>query len=205
MVLRDEPMTRLLLPVLLLCVPLTIVRAQHDSTAPGLSADGKMDPAATESESGLTGNARQRLDELAGRLDQNRTVQDLSKHLLNPIDVASDACAFPAFHWMAFALMSAGVVSYALQLVLSKVIVLARGSFDVRAVMSDVFGLLMSGIGLMLTTQAAAGNSAFSERPIRVLSAAAVGIVAGLILYRWNHAEELEAAYGRQKKKRRRK
>jgi hypothetical protein len=69
MVLRDEPMTRLLLPVLLLCVPLTIVRAQHDSTAPGLSADGKMDPAATESESGLTGNARQRLDELAGRLD----------------------------------------------------------------------------------------------------------------------------------------
>ena len=205
MVLRDEPMTRLLLPVLLLCVPLTIVRAQHDSTAPGLSADGKMDPAATESESGLTGNARQRLDELAGRLDQNRTVQDLSKHLLNPIDVASDACAFPAFHWMAFALMSAGVVSYALQLVLSKVIVLARGSFDVRAVMSDVFGLLMSGIGLMLTTQAAAGNSAFSESPIRVLSAAAVGIVAGLILYRWNHAEELEAAYGRQKKKRRRK
>jgi drug/metabolite transporter (DMT)-like permease len=148
-------------------------------------------------------DAKVRVGDFANTLDQNRTVQDVSTSILNPIYVAAESIAFPAFHWIAFALMAAGVVSYAFQLVFGKLVVLTKGSINIREIISDSVGLLISGIGLILTTQAATENSTFPESPSGVLSAAAVGVVLGFILYRWNQAEEVDAAHGRQKKRKR--
>lgn len=156
---------------------------------------------AKDSATGLVNDATERAGELAETLDQNQTVQDVSTGLLHPIYVAAEAIAFPAFHWIAFALMAAGVVSYAFQLVLGKLVVLTKGSINLREILSDTVGLLISAIGLVLTTQAATENSGFPGSPTAVLSSAAVGIVLGLILYRWNQAEEIDAAHGRRHRK----
>ncbi len=158
---------------------------------------------AKESANGLVDDAKKRVGDMAKTLDQNPKVQKASTSILEPIYQAARAITFPAFYWVAFALMAAGVVSYAFQLVLGKLVVLTKGSFNIREILSDAVGLSISAIGLVLTTQAATDNSTFADSPSSVLSAAGVGVVAGLILYRWNQTEEVDAAHGRQKKKRR--
>ncbi len=183
--------------------------AQDAETSEGTESAGsdvdalEIDPLeqAKESVSGLASDVKDRAEGLAGTLDQNRTVQDVSTGVLNPIYIAAEAIAFPAFHWLAFALMAAGVVSYSFQLVLGKLVVLSKGSFSIREILSDTVGLLISAIGLILTTQAATENSSFPKSPTGVLSAAAAGVVLGLILYRWNQAEEVDAAHGRKRSK----
>jgi hypothetical protein len=102
------------------------------------------------------------------------------------------------FHWLAFAVMATGVVSYALQLVLGKLVVLSRMGFSPSEILSDTLGLVISAIGLVLTTQAAAENSTFTHSPASVLSATAVGVIAGFIFYRWGQAQEVQATVARQ-------
>ena len=92
--------------------------------------------------------------------------------------------------------MAAGVVSFALQLVLGKPVVLFKGSINVREILSDLIGLIISGLGLILTTQAAAENSTFTDSPIAVLSASAAGVVMGFTLYVWGQAQEVSAVTG---------
>lgn len=206
----------------LLLLPLNTAPAQHtaepeaatestqpaesppESTAAENSSEASNSDAldqAKETASGLVGDAKERVGDLADTLDQNRTVRDMSSSLLYPIYVAAETIAFPAFHWLAFCLMAAGTVSYALQLVLGKLVVLARGSFSLREILSDGVGLLISVVGLILTTQAAAENSTFPESPTAVLSSAIVGAILGLVLYRWNQSEEIDAAHGRRRKR----
>lgn len=158
---------------------------------------------AKESATGLVDDAKKRVGEMAKTLDQNPQVQNASTSILEPIYHAARAITFPAFYWVAFALMAAGAVSYAFQLVLGKLVVLTKGSFNIREILSDTVGLSISAIGLVLTTQAATDNSTFAQSPSSVLSAAAAGVVLGLILYRWNQTEEVDAARGRKTSKRR--
>ena len=103
------------------------------------------------------------------------------------------------FHWVAFALMATGVVSYALQLVLGKLVVLTKMGFSPAEILSDAHGLVVSLVGLVLTTQAAAENSTFTQSPFAVLSASAVGLVVGFIFYRWGQSQEVQAAIARRK------
>jgi len=156
---------------------------------------------AKESATGLVSDATERVGELTDTLDQNRTVQDVSTGLLHPIYVAAKAIAFPTFHWLAFALMAAGVVSYTFQLVLGKLVVLTKGSINIREIISDFVSLMISTIGLILTTQAATESSSFPNSPTAVLSSALVGAIVGLVLYRWDQAEEVDAAHGRKHQK----
>ena len=93
--------------------------------------------------------------------------------------------------------MFAGVVGFGLQLVLAKLVVLSKMGFSLTEIISDATGLAISLVGLVLTTQAAAENSHFTESPVAVLSAAAVGLVFGIMLYRWGQAQEVEALKGR--------
>jgi len=157
---------------------------------------------AKESATGLVDDAKKHLANVAETVDSNPQAQKASTSILEPIYEATEHIAFPAFYWVAFSLMSAGIVSYAFQLVLGKLIVLAKGSINIREILSDAVGLLTSAIGLVLTTQAATDHSTFADSPSNVLSAAGVGVVAGLVLYRWNQAEEVDAARGRKKQKR---
>jgi steroid 5-alpha reductase family enzyme len=104
----------------------------------------------------------------------------------------------PWFYWVSFALFAAGVISYALQLVLTKLALLAQLKFNLAEILSDALGLLISVVGLVLTTQAATQNSNFTTSPAMVLSSAAVGLIAGFLFFRWGHKLEVRAAKANQ-------
>jgi hypothetical protein len=137
-----------------------------------------------------------KVDELAEKIDQNESAKKASEGLLGPIYKLAESLNFSSFHWLAFGLMSAGVVSFALQLVLGKLVVLFKGSINLREIISDAIGFVISTIGLVLTTQAAAENSTFTHSPAAVLSSAACGVVLGFMLYRWGQMQEVNAVAG---------
>lgn len=147
----------------------------------------------------LASDTKDRVQEIAATIDQSQTAQEVSAGLLKPVYLLAEAVSFPAFYWVTFMLMVAGTVSFAFQLVLGKVIVLAQGSMNVREIISDTAGLAISVLGLVLTTQAASQNSTFPQSPSSVVSSMLVGALLGLFLYRWGQAEEVDAARGRKR------
>jgi hypothetical protein len=157
-----------------------------------------------ESESKLQEKASQTLEsarETAGAVaeavDQNPQVKEVSAGILKPIYQLAESFSFPAFHWIAFAVMVTGVVSFALQLTLGKLMVLTKFGFSPSEILSDALGLVISLVGLVLTTQAAAENSDFTRSPAAVLSATAVGALVGFMFYIWGQRQELQAVEGR--------
>lgn len=137
------------------------------------------------------------IEDLADKVDGSTTAKETSAGILTPIYMLAEAFSFPLFHWVAFSLMFAGVVSFALQLVIGKLVVMAHLGFSPREIISDVFGFVISVIGLVLTTQAAAENSSFTQSPFLVISASIVGAIFGLLMYFWGQAQEVEAVRGR--------
>ncbi len=144
-------------------------------------------------------HARETADAMSKSIDTNPQAQEVSAGILMPIYQLAEAFSFPAFHWLAFATMVAGAVSFALQLTLGKLVVLSRLSFSLSEVLSDALGLVVSLIGLVLTTQAATENSDFTKSAAAVLSATAAGAVVGFVFYLWGQKQELLAAAGRKK------
>lgn len=140
---------------------------------------------------------KESVGEIAKEVDESKQAKEISAGILQPIYQVAEYLSFPAFHWLAFAIMAAGVVSYALQLVLTKLVLLLRASLNLSEILSDAMGLVISVVGLVLTTQAAAENSTFTQSPFAVISASAVGVFIGLIFYRWAHKQESEALTGR--------
>lgn len=185
-----------------LCLSLWTVRLSADDPVPATTAGegpaAESAPAADDSATGrLARDAEGAVAEIAQQVDSDPRAREVSAGILQPIYQLAEAMAHPAFHWIAFAVMATGVVSYALQLVLGKLAVLLRGSLSPKEILSDALGLVISLIGLVLTTQAAAENSTFTTSPAAVLSASAVGVIAGFIFYLWGQRLELEAARGR--------
>jgi hypothetical protein len=150
-----------------------------------------------ESTEKLKDEAKAEVNKIADVLDHDPRAQKAAAGILQPIYSVAESLSFPAFHWLAFALMSAGVVSFTLQLVLGKLIALTRMGFSPKEIISDAISLLISIVGLVLTTQAAAENSTFTQSAAAVLSASALGLILGFILYRWGQAQELQAVAGR--------
>jgi hypothetical protein len=144
-------------------------------------------------------SARDTAGELAETVNQSEQAQEVSAGILRPIYQLAEAFSFSAFHWIAFAAMVAGVVSFALQLTLGKLVVLTKFGFSPAEILSDALGLVVSLIGLVLTTQAAAENSNFTGSAASVLSATAVGAIAGFIFYLWGQRQELHAVEGRRR------
>jgi len=141
--------------------------------------------------------AKESVDKIARQVDQDPRAKEASAGLLTFIYKIAERLSFPAFHWVAFAIMVAGVVSYSFQLVLGKLALLFRGSLNLAEILSDAKALVISVVGLVLTTQAAAENSTFTQSPFAVLSSTAVGAVVGLVFYRWGQRQEIAAALGR--------
>ncbi len=144
-------------------------------------------------------SARETGDEIVETVDKNKPAQDASAGLLKPIYRLAEAFAFPAFHWIAFCVMVTGVVSFALQLTLGKLVALAWRGFSPAEILSDALGLVVSLVGLVLTTQAATENSSFTSSAAAVLSATAVGAIAGFVFYLWGQRQELQAIEGRKR------
>ncbi len=145
----------------------------------------------------MTDSIQENAEDIARKVDASEDAQKFSAGILEPIYKLAENIEFPAFHWVAFALMVSGVVSFALQLVLGKLVVLMRAGFDLAEILMDAQSLLISLVGLILTTQAAAQNSTFTQSPAAVLSSAAVGVLVGFIFYLWGQSKELQALRGR--------
>lgn len=143
--------------------------------------------------------AKDKVDEVAKKLDESDKAKEVAAGILKPIYLLAKQFSFPAFHWLAFCVMVAGVVSFALQLTLGKLVVLAKSGFSPAEIMSDALGLIVSAVGLVLTTQAATENSSFTSSAAAVISSTAVGGLAGLVFYVWGQRQELQAVEGRQK------
>lgn len=152
---------------------------------------------ATEAVDGMAQKAAQQAEDFAANVDASEQAQEVSAGILEPMYRLAESLEFPAFHWLAFTLMAAGVVSFALQLVLGKLAGLTKGGFSPSEILSDGVGFCISAIGLVLTTQAAAQNSTFTQSAFAVLSATGVGAVFGFVLYIWGQRQELQAIDGR--------
>jgi hypothetical protein len=145
------------------------------------------------------GELQRELDELATQVDESEQAQRVSAGILRPIYSLAEKCSFPAFHWLVFAVMVVGVVSFGLQLTLGKLVVLTKLGFSPSEILADALGLVISLAGLMLTTQAAAENSGFTSSAFSVISATCVGALAGIVFFVWGQRQELQAVAGRQK------
>jgi hypothetical protein len=191
--------TSLLLVLLGFAATLTIHPLSAQETAPPAAAapGNAVLPADQPAADSPVADASDKVAEIAEQVDQDPRAQEVSAGILQPIYKLAEKIAHPAFHWIAFAIVATGVVSYALQIVLAKLAVLMRGSLSLKEILSDVLGLVISLLGLVLTTQAAAENSTFTNSPAAVLSASAVGVIAGFIFYLWGQSQELQAAKGR--------
>jgi hypothetical protein len=181
--------------VLVLCASVSL--AQDDAASEKKTSSGGVPEKVSET----VGQTKDKIQETAEKVDESKQAQEISAGILNPIYVLAEKLAFPAFHWVAFSLMATGVVSFALQLLLGKLVVLSKMSFSLSEVLSDLLGLCVSLIGLVLTTQAAAENSTFTTSPAAVLSASLIGLIAGFFFYRWGQAQELAAIKGRRVEK----
>jgi hypothetical protein len=168
--------------LLAICVP---VRAQEAPTE------------ASERAKPTAGAAQDELEEISGRVNQSEQAQRVRAGILKPIYSLAETFSFSAFHWVAFAVMVTGVISFALQLTLGKLVVLSRSSFSPSEILSDALGLAVSLVGLVLTTQAATENSNFTASAFAVISSTCVGVIAGFVFYIWGQRQELQAVAGR--------
>jgi hypothetical protein len=141
----------------------------------------------------------QKLDDVVEQVNQSAEAQNVKTNILAPIYRLAESFSFPAFYWLAFAVMVTGVVSFALQLVLAKLVVLSKFSLSPTEILSDALGLVVSLIGLVLTTQAATENSGFTTSAFAVISATVVGALLGILFYIWGQRQELQAVAGRQR------
>jgi hypothetical protein len=174
---------------------ITAARSQETPADPPATA-----PTTTEDAAPSTApQASEKIDEVREQVDQSQEAQAVKSNILKPIYSLAERLSFPSFHWVAFALMVAGVVSFALQLVLGKLVVLSKFSVSPSEILSDALGLAVSLIGLVLTTQAATENSNFTASAFSVLSATGVGALVGFIFYLWGQRQELQAVEGRRR------
>lgn len=142
----------------------------------------------------VASQVEQKVKELAEEVDRNERAREFSAGILQPIYTLAEMAAGTLFYWSAFTLMVMGVVSYALQLVIGKLLLLSRLKLNLKEVAGDAVGLMTSLVGLVLTTQAATENSEFTRSPFAVLSATIMGALVGIYLFRWGYDQELRAA-----------
>ena len=171
--------------------------AQDAAVEEAATPEAGQPKADTGEASATPGHMSQQLEDIASQVDQNEAAQETTAGILTPIYQVAEALEFPAFHWIAFAVMLAGVIGFAMQLVIGKLVVVAHMGFSVREILSDVLSFAISLIGLVLTTQAAAQNSTFTQSPFAVLSSSLVGLVLGVMLYYWGQSQEVDAVRGR--------
>ena len=145
-------------------------------------------------------DAKETVNNLAKGVDESEKANEAKTSVLKPIYALAEQLSFPAFHWLAFMFMVTGCVSFALQLVLGKLVALTKLGFSLTEILSDALGLVISLVGLVLTTQAATENSTFTASAFSVLSATIIGFILGCVFYVWGQRQELQAIDARRAK-----
>jgi hypothetical protein len=166
-----------------------VPQSQPEAQAPQQEAGGGLLDRANQ----RVGEAQAKFDDVRQQVNESKEAQLVRAGILKPLYVLAEQFSFPAFHWLAFAVMVTGVVSFALQLTLGKFVAISRHGFSLMEVLTDALGLVVSLVGLVLTTQAAAENSSFTASAFAVLTATGVGALLGIIFYWWGQRQELLA------------
>jgi hypothetical protein len=180
--------------LLVFCGGTAFAHVQIPATGDGQTAileQAEMDLATGQSPEQTAGD---RLEEVSEKLDSDPRAQQARESIIGWIYQAAEYLSFPAFYWVAFAAMVAGLVSYGLQLLLGKLVMLIQFHFSLTEILADGLGFVISALGLVLTTQAAAENSAFIASPAQVLSATALGVLVGLVFYIRGQTQEYREA-----------
>ncbi|MFT4640004.1 MAG: hypothetical protein ACI8T1_003329 [Verrucomicrobiales bacterium] len=102
---------------------------------------------------------------------------------------------------MNWALVAVGIalfVSHAGQLIIGKVWALVRGKgFSICEFFNDFLVAAFAGLALPIVLLIPTGSGAFISNPLQVLSAVAVGMILGVILYTHGMKQEMLAAQER--------
>ena len=101
--------------------------AQDPAPAQSPTAGGQLEAgleSAQKSAAQVSEKISEGAQEIGDKLNQSSTVKEASASLLKPIYQLAQYMAHPWFYWIAFALMVAGVVSFAGQIVLTKLLLL---------------------------------------------------------------------------------
>ncbi len=170
------------------------------SSGQGKTFEGKLKQIPTDK---IEKKIDDKVGEMQREVDANEDAKKIANSILNPIYQLAEKMSFAGFYWIAFALMFAGVINFALQIAVGKLYMLAKFHFSLIEILSDALGLLMSLVGLVLTTQAATENSTFTQSAFSVLSAAALGGFVGFILFLQGTKQEAAAAEAGQPRRRR--
>ena len=145
--------------ILLLAVNVTLAQDAEPEAEPTAEneSDGatetasESEPTVTERAGEIIDDTQKKVDEISQRVDESEQAKEITAGILQPIYALAEYLAFPAIHWTAFAIMVTGVVSFALQLVLAKLVVLFRFGLSLTEIFSDALGLVISLVGLVLT------------------------------------------------------
>ena len=114
------------------CLLVTTAVAAQEATEEG--ATGKTDNVIAETQA--------KVDDIGEQIDENEKAKEVSAGILQPIYALAEYLSFPAVHWVAFAIMATGVVTFALQLVLGKLVVLLKAGFSFTEILSDTLEFL---------------------------------------------------------------
>ena len=145
------------------------------------------------------GDAVKKIDEVVEQVDQSEQAQNVKSNILAPIYSLAERFSFPAFHWLAFAVMVTGVVSFALQLVMGKLVVLSRFSLSPTEILSDVLGLAGKSHRFGAHDPGRDGKLQLHlERVFRALGHRG-GRDTGIVFYVWGQRQELQAVEGRRR------
>lgn len=177
-------------------------RDADDASEAAESGTGETIERVTGAVKQTTDNAQESVTKFAEEVDDSEQANQAKSGILSPIYALAESMNFAAFHWLAFTFMVTGVISFALQLVLGKLVILSKMSISLTEILSDALGLVISVVGLVLTTQAATENSTFTQSAFAVLSATIVGCVLGFIFYVWGQRQELQAVEARRQESR---
>ena len=84
-----------------------------------------------------TESIQEKVDDVADKVNQDERAQAAAAGILKPIYQLAERFSFSSFHWIAFALMATGVVAFALQLVIGKLLLIFRMELDLGEILSD--------------------------------------------------------------------
>jgi hypothetical protein len=147
------------------------------------------------------------IETLITRFDGNTTVQETAGGIQELITVLRSYLETPVSSGIAFTLAVAGLISFTFQLVLTKLVVLMKGSINVREILSDLAGLLFSAFGLILAADhhTSVSGTQLNKSPAAIVLFSAAGAIVGLVHYRWAQRQEVNAVLGERSRLRKKK
>lgn len=136
------------------------------------------------------------IDRFAQQFDEIPIVRNTSEKILSLTTQLGELLQIPMFHQIVYSLGIAGAVSFTFQLLLTKLLVLLKGRFSIREIISDLTGLVFSLSVVVLTLRGDGRGIEFARHPGMLVGLTIMGILFGLVHYRWAQQQEILAARG---------